>query len=381
MLVGLHQMAAFMTPWMLVYFAGRHGGEELIGEVSFWVAVATPVAVLGAIPSRNFLLVNNLFSESYLYLFRLGYLITACVLVMVLSANADGSGLLIVLLVVKFSELSLDIPLARALKLSRLDSIAAIFLLRLAVIGVSYVVGSINSSVYCFAVSQSVGFIIISIFFFSAGGASPRMPDYFSSMTLGLSSFVVAIESNIPRYILGYYEDYRILSLFVACAFVTTAVSVMVNVLVQARLYAISVMFHEGDLAGVWQESKKILHFSIVVWACIYGLMISPGVGSIYFSIYDLSFDHEARMIIYISSVICLLSIFLSIGAGLVTAQKSYFLIFRSSSVFSLIGILAFLGCYVFWGYVAGLLSCMAIMASHAYYYYYIAFRSGRALI
>ncbi|WP_165788464.1 hypothetical protein [Stutzerimonas stutzeri] len=369
-LVGLHQVVAFLSPWSIVFIAGNVGGEGSIGLVSYWMAIATPVATLSALPNRNFLLSSNKeFSDSCLYLARLSITAVCGVFFLVVNWGDDFWFIPVLVFAVKAFELLVDIPLAKFIRQRRIRSIALLWCCRVVVTVGSLLVAMRFESLVVLIVPMCVGFLFSVMLFYDNAGAWIGRGELLSSLALSVSGFFVALESNMPRYILGGNEEMSYLAAYTASAFLVTGLSVAVNVILQARLTSLSAFFQSGrtrDARGMMLRTQFL--FS-VIWIIVCLVLFGTNGGSYYLSLYKIEFTDMAQAVFVFTAAAGFVAVAHSVLASGVMASRQYSRMLKSSiafvigaSVFGLLG-------YSIGGALTAIWMCLLVQAVHVIYF------------
>lgn len=89
-------------------------------------------------------------------------------------------------------------------------------------------------------------------------------------LPLGLVQMIFSINSNIPRYILEYYENAEILGYFAAIMYITTIVNLFVSSISQVFLPKLSSVF----LAGKIKLFKKYLNFYLLSVSILISILL-----------------------------------------------------------------------------------------------------------
>ncbi|WP_213150054.1 hypothetical protein [Stutzerimonas balearica] len=369
-LVGLHQVIAFLSPWSIVFIAGNVGGEGAIGLVSYWMAIATPVAMLSALPNRNFLLASNKdFSDKFLYFSRLSIAAACSVLFAAVSWGGEAGLIPVLVFLVKAFELLVDIPLAKLIRQKRIRSIGLLWCCRVVATVGPLVLAMRLESLFFLIVPMCIGFLLSAIFFYEGTGAPIARPDLLKSLALSVSGFFVALESNMPRYILGGNDEMLYLAFYTAGAFLITALSVAINVVLQARLASLSLFFQTGRQKDAFSMMLCVVILFSVAWGVMCFLLLGTSVGSYYLSIYKIELTDVAQAVLIFTAAAGFVAVAHSVLATGVMACHQYSRMLKSSIVFvccaSLFGWLS----YSLGGALSAIWTCLAVQAVHASYF------------
>ncbi|MBC8651630.1 hypothetical protein GYM54_06925 [Pseudomonas sp. MTM4] len=370
-LVGLHQVVAFLSPWSIVFIAGNVGGEASIGLVSYWMAIATPVATLSALPNRNFLLTaNKVFSDSCLYLSRLSITAICCIFFLFVGWNIEYWFIPILVFAVKSFELLVDIPLAKLISQKRIRSISILWCCRVVTTVGPLLVAMRFESLVILIVPMCVGFILTAILFYDDTGVWIGRNEVLSSLALSISGFFVALESNMPRYILGGNNEMPYLAAYTASAFLVTGLSVAVNVILQTRLTALSACFQSGSTKDAFGMMLRVQLFFSVIWGVVCILLLGTSGGSYYLSLYKIESSDVAKEVFMFTAASGFVAIANSVLASGVMASRQYSQMLKSSIAF-VAGALVFglLG-YSLSRALGAIWMCLLVQAAHASYFF-----------
>lgn len=380
-LVGLHQVVAFLSPWSIVFMAGNIGGEENIGLVSYWMAIATPVATLSALPNRNFLLASSKdFSDSCLYLARLSITAVCCVFFLVVSWGDDLWFIPVLVFAVKAFELLVDIPLAKFIRQKRIRSLGLLWCCRIVATVGPLLVAMRFESLVILIVPMCVGFLLSAILFYDSAGAWIGRGELLNSLALSVSGFFVALESNMPRYILGGYEEMSYLAAYTASAFLVTGLSVAVNVILQARLTSLSAFFQSARTKDAFGMMLRVQFLFSVVWAIVCLVLFGTCGGSYYLSLYKIESTGVTHAVFVFTAAAGFVAVAHSVLASGVMASRQYSRMLKSSiafvigaSVFGLLG-------YSLGGALSAIWMCLLAQTVHASYFA-LCIRRGKGAI
>lgn len=377
LLIGLHQVAAFISPWIIIYFAGSVGGETEIGRVSYWMAIATPVAALSALPSRNFMLTNNNYSDVSLYFSRICILAVLLLPFIAVGYFSENSVLPAVIFAVKAFEFLFDIPLSKSIKSQDNKAILKLFAVRVLAIVLPFIAALYHASLDVMVATMCLGFLIGATVCSGKGGNAIENKDLLASLALSVSAFFIAIESNIPRYVLGMHDEMRVLAIFTTSAFVVTGVSVAVNVLIQSSLNELANNLSGRKYKETMVQMLKLFGVSLIIWLAIYPALLVPMLAGHYFSLYGITYGPMASNILYITAVFGLVSIIYSLSAAGVMATRQYVMMLYASIFFALFSFASSVAAYHTAGYVGALWACLFVLVVHSVYFFYRTYRSA----
>lgn len=277
-----------------------------------------------------------------------------------------------ILLVARFSELMLDIPIAKMLKRSEYNKLLRLAFIRILMLVFSVAIGLASESVVFFITTFIAGNTIIALYAKDNNGDKINSHVLISSLSMSFSSSIVAVQSNIPRYLMGYFQDFRELSFFTSGAFLVTALSVIINVFVQSQIVNLKSYLDTNNEKKIRKLIVKASLFGICIWTFFFVFCFSPILIEKYYRLYGLSGDLDvAKDSLYINMALGFVAIFQSIGAALMLAKGSLKQQLFSSIFFLFLAVAASLGAYIYLGYIFGLLAFIIITVFQVVYYFH----------
>jgi len=255
----LFQVTAFLVPWLIVLWLSFENNISGVARYSYLLALFSPLALLIASPSRNFLISTNMFSEAQAVGLR--YLLLAVGLILaVIGGGALGMlWLAIAVYLSKVAEFFFDIAIARYIRESKPDKLLMHGGAKLAAIAVGALIAVVTGDLLITLFALAVLFVLFALRRNSFYASLPAAPYTAVKhiLPLSLSALIFSVYFNIPRYLLGGDHHEGLLAIFTISSFLLTVLLVVNNAFCQADLHRWSAMLEEGEISplkrSLWQ--------------------------------------------------------------------------------------------------------------------------------
>jgi hypothetical protein len=265
------QLSSFALPWLAtIWFTYKQDLNEA-GEFTFALAFISPLCMLLATPSRNFILTNT---NALTYAFR-ARLLLIFIGLLTLAIVGGYFGVLLffsALFLFKITELLFDLPISVAVHRDDLAALWKLSFYKWVVIMLLVILAFfVNHIEWLFAICALCFFVLI--FFQTAAknkkGTNKQLISLIkSSLPLGFSALVFSLHFNIPRYVIGGSEQKELLAIYSISSFLVMGAVVLVNVFIQAKLPSLKIMM-ETQSQKFKRELVKITFFMGVVFLAI----------------------------------------------------------------------------------------------------------------
>jgi len=265
------QLSSFALPWLAtIWFTYKQGLSEA-GDFSFALAIISPLTMLLASPSRNFILTEYaclpFALRSRLLLMLIG------VAIVVLFSSYFGVMLLFSsLFLFKITELMFDIPISIALHKNQLKHLWLLSLSKwltiLLLILLAVFIDNIN---LLFAICAVCFLFLIWLKtpVKNRGGNFTELIQVIkNSMPLGITALIFSLQFNIPRYVIGGAAEKELLAIYSISSFLIMGSVVLINVFIQARLPVIKQIF-EQQRHKFKREIFKLIAIAVVIYLFI----------------------------------------------------------------------------------------------------------------
>lgn len=235
----LFQFSSFAIPWLITIWLTYQSGLAQAGEFSFALAIISPLCILLAVPSRNFLLTESkaapLAAHSRFSLMFIGFLISIS-----FGIYFNSPLLFAALFLFKSTELLFDIPISLAIRKAEINRLWRLSIMKWLIIIQLSLVGFYTNNI-------SLTFILgalLFIFFTTLKSKKqnvikdgwPLIKLISTSAPLGLSTLIFAIHFNLPRYLLGIFGQQELLAIYSISSFIIMASIVFINIYIQSKL-------------------------------------------------------------------------------------------------------------------------------------------------
>lgn len=369
--IGLHQAISFLIPLALLSFSGRYGGEIGIAQTSYFLAVIAPIAIFTSVPNRNFLLVNKNYSIRQILFIRFMAILALSMPLVIFGYINDSPWIPFLFFLLKSSELMIDIPIANYISSREVSKLLILFLYRLTLLLLSYLLANYFDNVLIYISTLIVGQVISAILLSERGAETIKLQELLSCLALSLAGFFVSVEASLPRYIFGYYDGFQELAAYAACSAIMTVVATFTNLLTQSSLNKTAENFQNNNFKAIKYEYINIGWISVILSLVLF-IIIFPFFGNKYYFLFGLDYSSYYQSIVLLSGFITLSNILKSLGAALALAAKEYKAILFSSIFFSIFGLISCLLIYKLLGPFFTLFWFGIISIAHGIYYYFI---------
>ncbi len=256
-LLLLIQVSTFMIPWLIVLWLSHSAGASAVGQFSYILAVLSPICILLASPSRNFMLSKSEHDINHIASLRFILIALGIIFAFIYGSYEEQLAFVLAIYLFKVTELLFDLPIATAIKSAKSKSLffitvgkwASIILAAICAYFTRDIVAAMLVLALCFVVFGS-GIEIRNLLLASPQHLWRLLK---STMPLSMSALTFSVYFNIPRYIMG--EEEVLLSVFTVSSFLVAGTLVVVNTMVQARLHKLREAFENKD------KSEFIHHF------------------------------------------------------------------------------------------------------------------------
>jgi O-antigen/teichoic acid export membrane protein len=238
------QVSTFLVPWLLVIWLTYNSNADSVGQFSYILALISPLCMLLASPSRNFILSSQTFDIQRALDVRklLGGL--GLILATIIGLVLQQMTWVLAIYFVKITEMLYDLGIAKHLKLESPLSLIKLNALKwlsiVTVVICSFVVNDIT-----------VLMLLLGVFFVltSLGLSSFQKINFDGLLSalrevlpLSFSALVFSLYFNIPRYVLGNAGETELLAVFTISSFLLMGALVFINTLMQANLHKMAVV-------------------------------------------------------------------------------------------------------------------------------------------
>lgn len=267
------QISTFIVPWLLVLWLSHMQSAESVGQFSYMLAILSPLCLLLASPSRNFLLSSDQYYQHDIFAFRQLLALAGLLIALVAGLYIHAVVWMLCIYLFKIAEGFFDLPIARALKDTNKSALVTITLRKwlsiLALLPLALLVDNI--------VLLLMGLAIL--FFLSSTGFRGFQPPkitwtamlmlFKASLPLSLSALVFSLYFNIPRYVLGQADEQAMLGVFTVASFLTMGVLVAFNTLMQSQLPKLKQQFQLLSFGAFLRFSCRSLGVVLVLFALL----------------------------------------------------------------------------------------------------------------
>lgn len=244
------QMTSFVIPWLITIWYTSQSALTEAGQFSFALAVISPLCVLLAAPSRNFLLTHtNIVGEAYLS--RLLLMVIGVILAAIIGGYFSALVLFSALFLFKSTELLFDLSISQAITSNNIRQLWRINLLKWLIIIVLSLFSVFSDNIEMILVLGTIGFFVTSSIgltkLFCHRTLSNSLSLIWKSTPLGISTLIFAVHFNIPRYILAGYDQHKLLAIYSISSFLTMASVVLINIFIQTKLPILKTHYLNND--------------------------------------------------------------------------------------------------------------------------------------
>ena len=262
------QLSSFILPWLTTIWLTYKYGLNETGSFTFALAVISPISLMLASPSRNYILTTKNIVNISLYC-RIILMVAGFIITGVIGVYFEAVYLFTILFLFKSSELLLDVPICIAIHKSNIKTLWLLNLTKwtiIIVIGiVAFSIGSIELLYFLFFLA----FLITSIFSTkkeNRKGNIKQIINLFTlSVPLGLSALIFSLHFNIPRYVIGLENQNELLAIYSISSFLVMGAIVLNNILVQVKLPILSLAF-KTNFKTFQKESIKLILVTLLIF-------------------------------------------------------------------------------------------------------------------
>ena len=267
----LFQATAFLVPWFIVLWLSFSEDVEAVAQYSFLLAIFSPIALLCASPSRNYLLSSEHLSDEQVIGIRLLLCAIGVLLALSLGSVYGAVTLAVAICLAKSTEFFFDLPIAKNIKSKQSGRLAWLAVLKIIVIAVGALVVLTFDNLPFALTILSIGFVAVSWWQFGVRAKKPaNLGNTFKSIIpLSMSALVFSVYFNIPRYLLGGQEESGLLAILTISSFLLTALLVLNNALCQAQLHNWSKLISLNDAVGLKRSVYKGLARSLAMYVLL----------------------------------------------------------------------------------------------------------------
>lgn len=271
------QITAFMVPWLVVLWLSFQGDVTAVAQYSFLLALFSPMALLIASPSRNFLISTALYS--FRQAIGIRYMLMAAGAVVALACGITFGQIALALAVYfsKVTEFSFDIGIARYIREGAARKLLLHGAAKLAAIFVAAAVAWFSGSLLLTLCTVGMAFPVFAL---RRDVLRPSLPDSPLNavkrvLTLSMSALIFSVYFNIPRYLLGADGQSGLLAIFTISSFVLTVLLMVNNALCQADLHRWSGDYQRNNHKGLKREITHAVVRGMLLYVCLQVLHIS----------------------------------------------------------------------------------------------------------
>lgn len=267
----LIQVSTFMVPWLIVLWLSHSAGASAVGQFSYILAVLSPICILLASPSRNFILSNSTHQIDHMASLRIILIVVGTVFAFIYGSYEEQLGFVLAVYLFKVTELLFDLPIASAIKSSNSKLLFTVTLSKWASILIAAICAFVTQNIIAAMLALTFCFIVLG-----AGTKLRQMiwvrPKHLwhllkSTLPLSMSALTFSVYFNIPRYIMG--EEEVLLSVFTVSSFLVAGSLVIVNTMVQARLHKLRESFENQDRAEFYRHFRWCLGGAVGIFALL----------------------------------------------------------------------------------------------------------------
>jgi len=279
------QLSSFALPWLAtIWFTYKQGLSEA-GEFSFALAIISPLTMLLASPSRNFILTEYT-SLPFALRSRLLLMIFGIVIVLSFSSYFGAVLLFSSLFLFKITELLFDIPISIAVHKNQLKNLWLLSFSKWLIIAFLIVLAVFIADIALLFVICALCFVILVWLKTPENNRRGSFTQLFgvikTSMPLGITALIFSLQFNIPRYVIGSAAEKELLAIYSISSFLIMGAVVLINVFIQAKLPIIKKIIQQqrekfkGEIfklvaiAVIIYLSIQVAHFPVIAeifWA------------------------------------------------------------------------------------------------------------------
>jgi O-antigen/teichoic acid export membrane protein len=236
------QMSTFLIPWLFIVWLTYNENTGMVGEFGYVLAIVSPLCMLMASPSRNFLLSSEQYTYRQTLDMRKLLAVSGFFVAVVIGLTLDAVVLVTAIYLAKITELFFDLNIASTIKKNNTKALLNISILKWISIFLVLLSSLFIGDITALLLLLSILFIFISL------GSSTFHNIEFAGLKnmllrvfpLSVSALVFSLYFNIPRYVLGQADHKSILAVFTISSFLLMGSLVLINTIMQSRLHVLS---------------------------------------------------------------------------------------------------------------------------------------------
>jgi len=262
------QISSFLLPWLIVLWLSYNAQMEDVGQFGFILAILSPICLLLASPSRNYLLSSEGINFKDVVNFRKILALFGLVVAVFIGYLIESLMFVTVIYMAKISELFFDLDIVTNIKNRNNKSLLKTSLLKWTCILVVFVFSFFITELWLLLLVTALLFLLASI------GKQVFEKIYVkefttllkASLPLSISALVFSVYFNIPRYVLGEANADTLLAVFTISSFLIMGGLVVVNTIMQSRLHFMTCQFQKKNFPHLFQN----VVFTIIVVLLVY---------------------------------------------------------------------------------------------------------------
>lgn len=247
------QLTTFIAPWLIVMWLTKSGDVTVVAKYSYLLALISPLCLLLASPSRNYMLSDTSMSvEARLgmryWLIMLGFSFAGVL------AWATGDVLLaFALYAMKVVEFLYDFRLVDGINSQSRRALIKTVVGKISIVVLAVAIALITDSIVLTLLTLALGFFVNATwgrarqFVFPAN----KVGLLITIIPLSLTSLVYSLYFNVPRYILGNQQADGLLAIFTVTSFLLMICLMMNNAFCQAKLSQWTQAFNNSEFAAL----------------------------------------------------------------------------------------------------------------------------------
>jgi len=265
------QVSTFLVPWLLVIWLTYNANADSVGQFSYILALISPLCMLLASPSRNFILSSQTLDLQRALDVRkvLGGL--GLILAAVIGFVLQQMTWVLAIYFVKITEMLYDLGIAQHLKLASHLALIKLNALKwlsiFTVVICSFVVKDITVLMLllggCFVLTS------LGLSFFQKINMHGLLAALRDVLPLSLSALVFSLYFNIPRYVLGNAGETELLAVFTISSFLLMGALVFINTLMQANLHKMAVVIKNDNSPQLFKIGYRSFFWLLVTYVAL----------------------------------------------------------------------------------------------------------------
>lgn len=264
------QASTFLLPWLIVIWLTHQSDIESVGRFSYLLALISPLCLLLASPSRNFLISAQLQDFDDAHQFRNLFSLCGLILVALLAAWFQQPWLLICVFLFKMAESYFDLKIAKYI---RDDDVRQLLYLNMKKWGIIL----IAALLVLLSGQLLLSLVVTAILFFYVASqgqntrlfhCAPLNGRALVFLPLSLSALVFSLYFNIPRYFLGSKGSEDLLAVFSISSFLLMGGLVVINSFMQAKIYVLKKVLVE-EQPGLVSVLLQTVFLMLIIYLLI----------------------------------------------------------------------------------------------------------------